>query len=233
MRYLIAGFVTEYEPIFENLRELSKPFEYSGDRETQIKLSVSPERIEATDKKMRDPDLGRTENFLYSGDFNRKIINFGAMLIHSSAIYLDGSAYLFSADSGVGKSTHTRLWLKAFGDRVHIFNDDKPVVRIYENEVIACSTPFDGGSGIALNESAPLKAVVFVERGEKNSVRIPELKEIIQKLYFQTAHMVDAKTAAEMLTNFEMLIKSGVKFYTLTCNMDIEAAHVAYNAIVR
>lgn len=158
-------------------------------------------------------------------------INYGTMLIHSSALIYDGGAYLFSADSRVGKSTHTRLWLKAFGDKVHIMNDDKPVVKLLDNQAVAYGTPFDGGSGIALNEAYPLKAVIFIERGEENYVRIPETKEIIQKLYFQTAHMVGAKTADNMLKNFEKLL-SLTKFYVLTCNMEISAAYTAFSMII-
>jgi hypothetical protein len=153
------------------------------------------------------------------------------MLVHSSALVYDNGAYLFSADSGVGKSTHTRLWLKAFGDKVHIMNDDKPVVKLLDDRAIVCGTPFDGGSGIALNENYPLKAIIFIERGEQNSVRIPNNKEIIQKLYFQTAHIVNRETAEKMLVNIERLLLL-TKFYVLTCNMDISAAYTAYNSIL-
>ena len=38
-------------------------------------------------------------------------------VLHSSAIAVDGNAYLFSAHSGTGKSTHTSLWLDHFKDR--------------------------------------------------------------------------------------------------------------------
>ncbi len=232
MKYLIADLVTEYTPKYDNLKKLSESFLYSGSRETQMKLSVTDEGIEKLDKRMIIPSYPATENFLYAGDFNRAIIKFGGMLVHSSGIICNGGAYLFSADSGVGKSTHTKLWLREFKDKVHIFNDDKPVIMINGKSVTAYGTPFDGGSGIALNESAPLKAIVFIERGETNSVRVPNSKEIISKLYFQTAHMVNAATAQDMLSNFDALIKSDVKFYILTCNMEPEAAHVAYNSII-
>ncbi len=232
MRYKIADFITEYTPRYANLRQLSEPFVYNGDRQTDIELFVTDENLKNTDARMAQPDLAKTENFLYSSAFNRSIIRSGGMLVHSSGIICNGGAYLFSAASGVGKSTHTRLWLRAFGDKVHIFNDDKPVVRLYDNEVIAYGTPFDGGSGIALNESAPLKAIVFIERAEENAIRPASSKEIIQNLYFQTAHMVGAKTAQAMLQNFEHLLQSPVRFYILSCNQDIEAAHVAYNSII-
>ena len=233
MKYKIADLIVEMAPIYDESIRLAEPFIYNGDRETDIKLKISYDYVNETAAKPNclstKPQL---ENFAFSNVFNRAAIKYGVMLVHSSALIYDGGAYLFSADSGVGKSTHTKLWLKAFGDKVHIMNDDKPVVRLYDDHAQAYGTPFDGGSGIALNENYPLKAIIFVKRGEKNSVRIPDSKEIIQKLYFQTARMVDRKNAEKMLVNIENILHL-TKFYVLTCNMDVSAANVAYDSIVR
>lgn len=131
MRYLIAGLVTEYTPLSRELRSFMAEFAYDGDRETDITLSYSRENVETLLKKMVDgTTFAQAESFGVSGIFNRAIIKYRAMLVHSSAIVCGSKAYLFSADSGVGKSTHTRLWLQAFGGEVHIMNDDKPVLRI-------------------------------------------------------------------------------------------------------
>lgn len=232
MRYLIADLVTEYTPLSEKFKAFLEPFSYDGDRATDITLRYTREDAESLLKKMvNETTFSQAESFGVSGIFNRSIIRHRAMLVHSSALICGGKAYLFSADSGVGKSTHTRLWLEAFGDEVHIMNDDKPVIRIYDDRILACGTPFDGGSGIALNETYPLGAIIFVERGEENSVRVPSDKEVIQKLYFQTARMVGPKTAQEMLINFDLLIGKA-KFYILACNMDISAAHTARREII-
>lgn len=231
MKYLIANLVTEYEPRYESLKKIAQPFIYEGEKEADIVIGVNDARIRSLLSEMtQDSDLDDAEGLAVSSEFSRKVIRFHTMLIHSSALILDGKAYLFSAGSGVGKSTHTQLWLSRFGDRVHIMNDDKPVVRICDEGVFACGTPFDGGSGIALNESYPLGAIIFLERGERNAVRIPGSKEIIQRLYFQTARLVGERTAVKMLENFDGLIAKA-KFLVLTCNTDIAAADVAYNAI--
>lgn len=231
MKYLIANLVTEYEPRYESLKKLTQPFIYEGEKEADIVIGVNDARIRSLLSEMtQDSDLDDAEGLAVSSEFSRKVIRFHTMLIHSSALILDGKAYLFSAGSGVGKSTHTQLWLSRFGDRVHIMNDDKPVVRICDEGVFACGTPFDGGLGIALNESYPLGAIIFLERGERNAVRIPGSKEIIQRLYFQTARLVGERTAVKMLENFDGLIAKA-KFLVLTCNTDIAAADVAYNAI--
>ena len=226
LKYKIADIIVEYTAKYEELKRLSEPFGYNGAKPAQLFLSVKDEYLNSLLSR-----AGEIEDYAIATQFNRAAINYGTMLVHSSALICDGGAYLFSADSGVGKSTHTKLWLKAFGDKVHIMNDDKPVVKLYDDRAVAFGTPFDGGSGIALNESYPLRAIIFVERGEQNSVRIPDSREIIQKLYFQTARMVDRETAEKMLVNMEKLI-SLTRFYVLTCNMDISAAYAAYNSII-
>ena len=232
MKLLIADLVTELHPKFDDTKRLAAPFRYEGSRPVDLTLKVSDEYL-ADLMRRAAPGIteGQMENFAFSSVFNRRAIAFGTMLVHSSAVVCDGRAFLFSADSGVGKSTHTRLWLKAFGDRVHILNDDKPVVRLLDSGALVCGTPFDGGSGIARNETVPLGAIVFVERGDRNAVRVPDSKEVIQKLYFQTVHMVNTETAEKMLDNFSKLL-SLTKFYVLTCNQEPEAAHVAYSALL-
>ena len=232
MKYKIADLIVEYTAKYDDLKRLSEQFVYSGEGKTDITLSVTDKQLEnMLSRSVEGTTIGGIENLAISSEFNHEAIKHGVMLVHSSALIYNNGAYLFSADSGVGKSTHTKLWLKAFGDKVHIMNDDKPVVRLYDDHAQAYGTPFDGGSGIALNESYPLKAIIFVERGEENSVRIPENKEIIQKLYFQTARMVNRETAEKMLVNMERLLHL-TKFYVLTCNMDISAAYTAYNSII-
>lgn len=232
MKYLIADFVTEFKPRFSHLSNLVKPFEYLGSRQTDIFLDVKSDYIEKLCSKMaKGTTLAQAEEFAYATAFNKKIIKLNAMLVHSSAVVYEGRAYLFSAGTGVGKSTHTKLWQKAFGDKVSIINDDKPVVRIYKDKCIAYGTPFDGGSGIANNASAPLQAIVFLERGECNSIRKAETSEILKNLYFSTVHFVTGEIADSMLKNFEMLINHA-DFYILTCNTDISAAYIAKDAIV-
>lgn len=232
LKYIIADLIVEMNPKYNNTIELAKPFIYDGSCDADFEVKVSDEYLEQLISNAADGiTIEQIENFALSSVFNRKAIDYCTMLVHSSALIYDGGAYLFSGDSGIGKSTHTRLWLEAFGDKVHIMNDDKPVVQIFGDKAVVFGTPFDGGSGIALNEAYPLKAIIFIERGEENSIRIPETKEIIQKLYFQTARMVGKKSAVNMLVNIENLISLS-KFYVLTCNMDISAAHTAFNVIV-
>lgn len=232
MRYLIADLVTEFLPKYDLLADFANKFTYNGDRPTDISLNVPQKSIENLLQRMKKGTLPQeAESFAVGNAFFKQSVKYGTMLLHSSAIVFDGKAYLFSAQSGIGKSTHTRLWQQAFGEKVSVINDDKPAVRVLNSKAVAYGTPFDGGSGIAENISAPLKAIVFLERGEQNSVRRATTEEILKNLYFSTVHMLDRATAEKMLGNFESLI-AATDFYILTCNTDISAAYTAYNGIV-
>ena len=65
-------------------------------------------------------------------------------LFHGSAVAVDGAAYLFTARSGTGKSTHTRLWREMLGDRAVMVNDDKPLIRLTEDGAVVYGTPWNG-----------------------------------------------------------------------------------------
>ena len=67
-----------------------------------------------------------------------KLTEYEGVVFHGAAIELDGRAYIITARSGVGKTTHIRLWKEAFGDKVSILNGDKPVLRVIDGKIYAC-----------------------------------------------------------------------------------------------
>lgn len=85
-----------------------------------------------------------------------------------------GQGFIFSAPSGVGKSTHARLWQRLLGeDRVTIINGDKPIVRQRGDggafEVYG--TPWCGKEGLHQNVSAPLRGIALLHRGTPSALR--------------------------------------------------------------
>ncbi len=159
-----------------------------------------------------------------------KILDFDTILFHGSVISVDGIGYLFTAKSGTGKSTHTRLWRKYFGERAVMVNDDKPFIRITENGAVVYGTPWDGKHRLSTNISVPLKAVCILERSAENHIEEITSKQaynmLVQQVYkpkeplklMKTLHLIDRLTEE-------------VRLYRLGCNMDISAAEVAYNTM--
>lgn len=159
-----------------------------------------------------------------------ELINYGIILFHGSTIGVDGEAFLFTAKSGTGKSTHTRLWRQLFGDRAVMVNDDKPLIEIRDDKVIVHGTPWNGKHRLGNNISMPLSAICILERSETNQIKeIAPLSEF-PKILSQTYRTNDAEFMKKTLALIDKMLKM-VKVYKLGCNMDPEAAQVSYNGM--
>lgn len=151
-------------------------------------------------------------------------------LFHGSSLAIDGSGVVFTAKSGTGKSTHTGLWRQVFGDRVQMINDDKPFLEIREEGVFVHGTPWRGKHALGGNLSAPLKAVVFVTRGQVNRITPVTPRELFPLLLQQTYTPEDPAAMVKTLALVERLSRK-VQLLKLECNMDPEAAQVACGGI--
>lgn len=81
----------------------------------------------------------------------------------------------------MGKSTHTKLWIKKFGaENVQIINDDKPIIRFIDNDCYVYGSPFDGGTGINKNIRANSAALFFL-KGQRRTV----LKSLTKTVFFK------------------------------------------------
>lgn len=155
---------------------------------------------------------------------------YDSFVFHGSVIAVDGQGYLFTAKSGTGKSTHTRLWREYLGEKAVMVNDDKPLISVRDNGIIVYGTPYNGKHHLGCNMSVPLKAVCIITRGEKNSIVRIDKAEVYAMLLQQVYRPQDPVQMAKTLKLVDKLAAS-VELYKLACNMDIEAAEVAYNAM--
>ncbi len=152
------------------------------------------------------------------------------LLVHGSALCMDGQAYLFTAKSGTGKSTHARLWRERFGGRVWMLNDDKPMLRVQEGRVTVYGTPWNGKHRLSRNASAPLKAVALLERAGETRVSPLSGAEALPRLMEQALRARDPETMGQIL-ELERELLTAVPFYRLSCTMDPEAAEIAWRAM--
>ena len=156
------------------------------------------------------------------------MLDFDTVLFHGSVIAVDGVGYLFTAKSGTGKSTHTRLWREYFGERAVMVNDDKPLLHIADT-VTAYGTPYNGKHRLGTNTSVPLKAICILTRAENNHIE-PITREQYTMLLQQVYRPADMLKMVKTLELVDRLA-DGVKLYRLGCNMDISAAKVAYEGM--
>lgn len=158
------------------------------------------------------------------------LLEYDTLLFHGSAISVDGKGYLFTAKSGTGKSTHTRLWREMLGERAVMVNDDKPLLKFTEQGVLVCGTPWNGKHRLSTNISVPLKALCILERDETNHIEPIEKRDALAMLIQQSYRPPDAGKMAKVLALVDKLGDS-VSLYRLGCNMEPEAAVVAYEGM--
>lgn len=124
--YKITGLTVEMESFGRTVTQ-AEPYLCEPVEQPDIRICSDWQRLKKIAGHLSDEDC---EYLSSGGSFYNQLLKFDGMLLHSSAVVMDGYAYLFSAPCGTGKSTHTALWRKVFGeDRARILNDDKPALR--------------------------------------------------------------------------------------------------------
>ena len=235
----LAGVVIRIEPKYGYIRDFC--CNYITDKPESFSVSVSVEEIAAEqsksaaeDKKEGIPERIFRDSYLETLAVYRKIaekmLDYDTILYHGSVIAVDGKAYMFTAKSGTGKSTHTRLWREMLGERAVMINDDKPLIAVSDSAVTAYGTPWDGKHRLSTNTGAPLKAVCILERSEEN--RIAEITK--SDCYNMLVQQVYKPTNPQKLIKTLQLIDrlaGNVKLYRLGCNMKPEAAEISFGKL--
>lgn len=229
----VADLTIEVSCCFESTRCLCADY-LIDDCVGQRFIHITPEEILRERKFLPAEESGVSDNAVESLVLCRSIAEMlpgqDRVLFHCSALALDGNGVLFTAKSGTGKSTHTRFWREAFGDRVRMINDDKPFLHIGADSVTVYGTPWRGKHRLGSNYSAPVKAICFVCRGEENRIERVSPRELFPLLLQQTYAPRNAQMMARTLALVDRLSK-GVALYRLYCNLDPKAAIVAYDGI--
>lgn len=170
--------------------------------------------------------------YMFSGYcFYSTLIGFDGLMLHASAVVMDGKAYLFSAPSGTGKSTHTELWQSVFGaDKAQIINDDKPAIRCVDGRWYAYGTPWSGKSTTSLNVRVPIAGICFLSRGEENSIKKMPPVQAVFSILNQTVRTQHAVLRQMLLATLDRLV-SQVNVYEMQCNMEPEAALLSHRVM--
>ena len=226
----LADIVIEAKSRYRYTYDMCHDYLYSGDESPAFSVFASNEQI--IEERRKSPGFSDDilENTCIYRNICNEILRFDAILLHSAALSVDGQAYLFSANSGTGKTTHMNLWLDKFGERAFVINGDKPIIRKKDGVFYAYGTPWCGKEGLNRNAGVPLKGICILERAEKNTASPVNGREAMLFLLTQTAHPSKKELSCLMLDNLGQLIEK-IPVYRLGCNMEPEACEVAYKAM--
>ncbi len=230
--YEIVGLVTDLDLKYPRTIEQAKAYKTNKTIEPDIIIHLSDEYY--ADFAETYPEIDEeTREYICTGmEFYNALISCGGFFLHSSAVMVDGKAYLFSAPSGTGKSTHTSLWLKKFGDRAKILNDDKPAIRVINDEIRVFGTPWSGKTDLSINTDVALAGICFLERYTVNHIEEISKEEGIREILNQTIRPSDRAQMGELLDTLDIVI-SRTPIYRMGCNISTEAADIAYEKMKR
>lgn len=201
---------------------------------TQADIDDERERSARERLLMGRPVIRHSDDYVEELAVYRKIAErtpaYDTFLMHGSCVAVDEQGFLFTAKSGTGKSTHTRLWRELLGDRAIMINDDKPLIRVTASGATIFGTPWSGKHRLDTNCAVPLKAICVLERAQQNRIERITSAEAYPILLQQIYRPADAAAMMKTLSLAELLSEK-VDLWRLGCNMDPEAARIAYDAM--
>lgn len=233
----LAGINIAIRSLFDEVYDFCR--DYLTDMPADMNVEVTTEDIFYEKKvNVREaqiegiPVVDYSDSYLETLAVYRKIatkmLDFNTFLMHGAVVAVGDKAWLFTAPSGTGKTTHVNLWLKNIPGS-YVVNGDKPLIHIGD-ECTVYGTPWAGKEGMNRNIGVKLCGIVILNRGLKNHIEKVPMTQILPVLIQQSYR---PKTRVELEKTLSLLNRLGRKIpmYQLYCNMNDEAALTAYNVL--
>lgn len=224
---------------YKSTKEFCKDYLIETPSEPSVQVIITPENLclerEKADKEYGAESTQFSDAYLETLAVYRQIATqmpaYGVVLFHGSVIAVDEECYLFTAPSGTGKSTHTRLWRELLGRRAFMVNDDKPLLKLEEDgSITAYGTPWDGKHRLSRNIGVRLKGICILSQGKENSIcRVSQAEAfptILQQAYRPVNRPDVMKQTLDILNHI-----MGVGVWHLACNISEEAARLSYETM--
>lgn len=218
--------LTNIQPDFAGYESYSKPdfciHMTREDIERERSISIEDGNGNFSDRYLEFLSIGRkiAEELLTSSTF----------LMHGAVVAAGNDAFMFTARSGTGKTTHIMKWLENLPG-AFVVNGDKPLIKVTEKEAIAYGTPWCGKEHLNTNIGVPLRAIVLMERSEDNAIEEISFSQALTTLLQQCYRPTEAGRLRKTLALISAL-NGKVKFYRFRFNnMKPDAFKTSYEAL--
>lgn len=228
MKIKVADLIVEMDVSSDFLVSRLGPYLCDESEAADITIDVSKQFYIDRQKENPQMTLGECECLWSGGYFYEQLAKFGGVMLHASCVEYEGKAYLFSARSGTGKSTHTHLWLK-YLPGARIINDDKPAIRCIDGVYYAYGTPWSGKNDESVNVGVPISGIAFLTRGENSIKKVPGFMAL-KPFMDQTVRPNDKELMSKALDIINGIL-TDIPIYHLTCDMSEEAVRTSYEGM--
>lgn len=145
-------------------------------------------------------------------------------ILHTSFIKWREKGILFSAPSGIGKSTQADLWNKY--ENAEIINGDRAAIRNINGKFRAYGLPYAGSSKIFKNKSAIISHIIVLRQGKKNILKKLSPRDAFIQIYSQTTiHNWDEEYKNRAIDDIIKLV-GNIPIYLYECLPDKSAVDV-------
>ncbi len=225
----MAGLTVQMDNSYGYVRRLCLPWTTENQRADLI-ASTTQEELEKELQVSEVQNISYVESVCLYRSIAEQLPAFDGFVFHGAAVEVDGKAYVFTAPSGTGKTTHIRLWIERFGKEICVVNGDKPVIRKIDGVFRVCGTPWMGKERMGGTRIVPAGGVCLLERAEENHIRKVSGKDILSRLFGQVYVPKTPGNVEKFLGLLDEFLAS-VPLYCLGCNMDVSAAELSYQAL--
>ncbi len=227
LKIKIAGITVGIENKYPYIESIARP--YATDGEPTLFVSADEREIECQMKKL-GVSADYAESVAIYSQIAENLWRYDAFVMHAVAIEVDGRTYLIAAKSGVGKTTHARLWLEEFGASARIINGDKPIIRKVGGKLFAAGTPWCGKERLGSADISQIKGIALLERSAENRAKQISANDAVPLLAPQLYMPKSPIAISSALTLFDELVRS-VKIVNAGVNMESSAARTVYRAL--
>lgn len=226
----LADLVIGIDNHYKYIEDFCNGYIVPNDTETDFTVGITDDTELEREKESGMFDKGYLESLAVYRKISEKILDYNGFLMHSAVLSVNGSGVAFAARSGVGKTTHIRLWKQLLGDKCTIVNGDKPLIRLFDGVAYAYGTPWSGKEGYNKNERVKLQNVCFLSRSEHNFIEEFSKPEAVKKLLYQIYLPPKGDLVFKTMGLLDTMMNS-IKVWHIGCNMEIDAAKTVYNKI--
>ena len=211
--------------------ESSRYYENASDENAAV-IEANIEEMNRWQKKWNYPSDHEVESGILIFKTGDELLKHGRCLFHGAVLSWKGTAILFTAKSGTGKTTQMLNWKDIYGHEIEVLNGDKPALSIEDGNIMVYPTPWRGKEKYGKDDFIiPLGAVIVLEQGKENSIRRLTEKESVISLYVRFfASFPNEETIINAGTFLEQMIRS-VPVYKLINKGDYESSLMTYDRI--
>ena len=151
--------------------------------------------------------------------------------IHASTVIYKGKAILFLGESGTGKSTHTRLWLKNIPD-TELLNDDSPLIHADKKNALAFGSPWSGKTPCYKNKFTSIAGIVRLSQAPHNKItKLNKLSAIGALLPSCPPALAYDECLSDKVCDILSSLILQVPVYSLECTPDVYATQLVYSTL--